>query len=70
MNTEYTFEDYQESIKRLYDQSINGCGNHGCLISRPTGMGTNSSCKCTPREIIRNLRRIADRLEQEDINWK
>ena len=23
-----------------------GCGNHGCRIEKPTGMGTNGRCNC------------------------
>ncbi len=34
---------------------MKGCGNHGCIIEEPKGMGTNSICKCD-REIARVLR--------------
>jgi len=23
-----------------------GCGDHGCLVEKPKGMGTNASCRC------------------------
>jgi hypothetical protein len=25
---------------------IRGCGDHGCLIEKPEGMGTNGGCRC------------------------
>ena len=25
---------------------MDGCGNHGCIIHKPVGMGTNSTCTC------------------------
>lgn len=27
-------------------KGIEGCGDHGCLIKRPVGMGTNGGCRC------------------------
>lgn len=42
-----------------------GCGNHGCCIQAPIGMGTNSVCRCTPREIARRLRWLAQELETQ-----
>lgn len=26
--------------------NMQGCGDHGCLIDPPTGMGTNGGCRC------------------------
>lgn len=26
---------------------LTGCGNHSCLIRKPTGMGTNGACSCS-----------------------
>lgn len=26
--------------------TIQGCGNHGCIIQKPIGMGTNGRCNC------------------------
>ena len=26
--------------------SNKGCGNHGCIIEKPKGQGTNGRCKC------------------------
>lgn len=27
--------------------SVGGCGDHGCLIKKPSGMATNGGCRCT-----------------------
>jgi len=40
--------DLQKQIATLYVWSQNGCGNHGCRIKKPVGMGTNSTCSCNP----------------------
>ena len=50
---------------------IGGCGNHGCMIKAPTGMGTNAGCRCwmdkmvAQRAIIamRRLRKALDTIE-------
>ena len=26
------------------------CSDHGCVVSKPKGMGTNGGCRCIPRE--------------------
>lgn len=39
----------------IADRLQNGCGNHGCVINPPTGMGTNSGCKCAPKCIKRDI---------------
>ena len=62
--------DYQLFIKKLYEQSMYGCGNHGCLIKRPIGMGTNASCRCSKKEIARNLKRIVQLLEDGNNDWE
>lgn len=28
---------------------MKGCGNHGCKIAKPDGMGTNGPCACWQR---------------------
>lgn len=28
-----------------------GCGNHGCLIQKPRGQGSNSGCKCIKKDL-------------------
>jgi len=31
--------------------TVLGCGNHGCVVAKPKGMGTNGPCRCLPREL-------------------
>lgn len=35
----------QALLAPLFDD-ITGCGDHGCLIEPPEGMGTNGGCRC------------------------
>jgi len=32
-------------------ESITGCGNHGCIIRKPQGQGTNGGCTCIHRHM-------------------
>lgn len=58
-------EHIAEFFERLASQMWTGCGNHGCVINPPKGMGTNAGCKCEgyqfKREINWILREIPDR---------
>lgn len=31
--------------------TVLGCGNHGCVVAKPRGQGTNGGCHCLPREL-------------------
>lgn len=55
----------QAQIESLDSQLRYGCGNHGCRIKSPTGMGTNSLCQCTPYEIRRQLLSLADQFSKQ-----
>jgi hypothetical protein len=37
------------------DLPVNGCGDHSCVVVRPTGMATNGGCRCQERELRRAL---------------
>jgi hypothetical protein len=54
-----TLEEFQVEIDRLHDWAFWGCGNHGCRIDPPKGMGTNSTCQCTPHEFSETLLHLA-----------
>lgn len=44
------------------DSPLTGCGDHGCLVVTPRGMGTNGGCQCEARELRRAVqwwRRVA-----------
>ena len=50
-NTPPCFRQAMESqlivAQQLKDKiEFTGCGDHGCLCIKPTGMGTNSGCRC------------------------
>lgn len=66
----YTLNDFKESIENLNRQVQNGCGNHGCIIKKPSGMATNGGCTCSPRQISRYLRFIADAVDRADPLWR
>jgi len=36
-------------------RNLDGCGDHGCLIKKPTGMGTNGGCRCKDNRSTVNL---------------
>ena len=43
-----------------------GCGNHGCLIEKPVGQGTNGRCNCLRplgKESEQVVKRKLERLE-------
>lgn len=47
-------------LLNLVDKRLrHGCGNHGCSVKPPKGMGTNAVCKCDPASIARMLRSFA-----------
>lgn len=46
-------------LEHMVDQLKNGCGNHGCIIKRPSGQATNGACKCASRNIATKLQRLA-----------
>lgn len=33
-------------IKDIIFSGMRGCGDHGCVIEKPVGMGTNGGCRC------------------------
>lgn len=45
--------------------ALDGCGDTGCMIRRPRGVGTNGGCRCaspydrSPQELGRLVRRLA-----------
>lgn len=55
--------EVRERLERLTRQMTKGCGNHGCWIAQPEGLGTNGACRCAPREIARQLTDIARQLQ-------
>ncbi len=56
--------DFQKEMNILNEWAKHGCSNHGCMIEPPKGMGTNSSCKCTPRVFAESLLWLACELDK------
>jgi len=40
-----------ERLQLIISKMLRGCGNHGCVIQSPQGMGTNGACRCRPRRV-------------------
>ena len=47
-----------------------GCGNHGCIINPPKGMGTNSTCQCRPALFRDALLNLASMCEETGREWR
>lgn len=67
MSAALSLDEITERLRRL------GCSDHGCVVSKPKGMGTNGGCRCIPwestpdgrgriREALTLLQRQADAL--------
>ena len=66
----YTIDDIRQAIKQLDRQLTYGCGNHGCRIKPPVGMGTNASCRCTPIDMANRLLNLSLFLEEMGRDWR
>jgi len=63
-DVEVALREYERAM-----EGIGGCGNHGCLIKQPTGMGTNAGCRCwmdkmTWQRALVAARRLRTRLRE------
>jgi len=58
-----TLRQGQDWLQGLADRLHGGCGNHGCVIRPPHGLGTNASCRCRPKDFARDLRQLAAALD-------
>jgi hypothetical protein len=45
-----------------------GCGNLGCVIEPPR-VGTNDICRCRPKQIAKELHRLARELDDKS-EWE
>ena len=59
----------REDIARLNRLLIHGCGNAGCVISKPTGLHTNGACRCNPKRIAGLLLEMAAEIESLNQDW-
>lgn len=48
----------EEELKALET----GCQDHGCLICKPTGQGTNGGCRCSPSKLRYRMQRMQGEL--------
>lgn len=58
MNSDELYFELLELVGRL----TNGCGNHGCVIKQPDGVGTNGPCRCTVHTMAKTLIRLGNTL--------
>lgn len=63
-------EHLRESVSALERQLRLGCGNNGCVIYPPKGLGTNSICRCRPSNIIADLLDMALWVESGGRTWE
>ena len=54
----------QKEMEELNFWAKHGCTNHGCKIEPPRGMGTNSTCQCTPHAFSERLLWLAAELDK------
>ena len=48
------------------------CTDHGCIIRKPEGMGTNGGCRCADYKGRRYIQWLEKKLEalEEDLAWE
>lgn len=56
--------DLKHEIHQLDHWAHHGCGNHGCRIKPPVGMGTNAGCQCNPHAFAERLLWLACELDK------
>lgn len=56
-------QEFQKELNKLNNWAQRGCGNHGCVIKPPQGIGTNASCQCTPYAFSEMLLWLASEIE-------
>ena len=59
-----------EILESLARKLRHGCGNHGCEINPPKGMGTNCCCQCQPRRFSSDLLLLAVEVERQGRHWE
>jgi hypothetical protein len=68
-----TLPEFQKELNNFNNWVQNGCGNHGCVIKQPKGMGTNAGCQCSPHRFSEILLWLAAEIEPENkrdqFNW-
>jgi hypothetical protein len=60
-----TLRDFQTELEHIYNWATKGCGNHGCVINPPKGMGTNASCQCSPQSFADALLDLGEQVVPE-----
>lgn len=64
-----TRESIADALADMNYQLRHGCGNHGCVIVPPRGQGTNMSCRCRPRHIVKRLLNLSMFVEEMGDEW-
>ncbi len=58
-----TLDTFQRRMEKLNLWAQHGCGNHGCTIEKPKGMGANMGCNCRARDFSMHLLELAAEIE-------
>jgi hypothetical protein len=61
-----TLTEFQKELNSLNRWAQHGCGNHGCIIKPPTGLGTNMTCQCYPEKFSEVLLNLAAAIEPKN----
>lgn len=58
-------ENTKESVMKVRDlfKGFKGCSSHDCVIQKPEGMGTNSTCQCLEKLNRLQLHLLSSRLK-------
>lgn len=59
-----------KNLQLMIDRLTHGCGNHGCVASKVTGLGTNSFCTCHPHNVKQELGRLIEPLPGHISRWE
>ncbi len=46
-----------------WNQGFTGCGDHGCIVKKPIGQGTNGGCRCPAQVLKVIIRRLQATLD-------
>jgi hypothetical protein len=64
-----TLEEMKRELALIQRRLVYGCGNNGCRIYQPKGMGTNAICHCGPQNTSRELLSLALEAEETGREW-
>ena len=54
-------------IKEKEGKKMKGCGDHSCVIEKPTGQATNGGCRCTPLVLRRRIWELENKVRELEV---